>query len=58
MKPVLTGCERVNSSEFKNRSGCSQSFYFNISEVKKLSVRSRRFHFNGSDEVKQPSDGS
>ena len=58
MTPVLTGCERVNSSEFKKRSKCSQSFYFNISEVKKLTVRSQRFHFNGSDEVKQPSEGS
>ena len=58
MTPVLTGCERVNSTEFKKRSKCSQSFYLNISEVKKLSVRSQRFHFNGSNEVKQPSEDS
>ena len=58
MTPVLTGCESVNSNEFKKRSECNQSFYLNISEVEKLSVRSHRFHFNGSDEVKQPSEGS
>ena len=58
MTPVLTGCESVNSSEFKKRSECNQSFYLNISEVEKLSVRSQRFHFNGNDAVKQPSEGS
>ena len=38
--PVLTGCESVNSSEFKKRSECNQSFYLNISEVENNSVRS------------------